>query len=459
MMLPICEIWTKDRTTSLWRIITSFTVIFAALAAHAQTMEAPRPGDLTSWRQQTIVGELQLRVNELKQGDTLHLKSGRHEGPIIIRTPHVTIEGSHGTVIDGQGHASVIVIQADGVKLKNLTIRGSGSSHDQVDAGIAVLAVRNIEIQAVRIEDCLFGIDVAGAEDVKLENSHIASKKLELGVRGDAIRLWSSKRVNIIGNTWTDTRDAVVWYSQNVNFERNRAQRARYSVHSMYTKSLIIRDNVFEHNSVGIFIMYGEGTSVLRNVIKHSLGPTGLALGLKETSNVFAQDNSFIYCAAGILVDNSPMAPNSRNWFQNNLTAYNEVGVLLGGTREGNEFRGNIFRGNSRDVDSETRQPSRSLWLGNTWDQYDGFDRNKDGIGDTAFVVRRYGDLLTSSHPSARFFHGSPILVFIELMERLLPLTDPIELATDTQPRLLHEREVAAEQKGEKHVATHRKSL
>jgi nitrous oxidase accessory protein len=456
MLRPICETW-KDKNISLWRVFASLIVLVTGLAAHAQTMEAPHPGDLTSWRQQTVVGALQMRVNQLKPGDTLQLEEGLHEGPIIIRTPGVTIDGGDKAVIDGQGQASVVVIEADGVTLRNFTIRGSGTSHDQVDAGIAVLAVRNSRILAVRVEDCLFGIDVAGAEDVTLEGNHITSKKLDLGVRGDAIRIWSSKRVAIIGNSWTDTRDAVVWYSQNVIFEKNRAQRARYSVHSMYTKSLMIRDNVFEQNSVGIFIMYGEGTSVIRNIIRHSLGPTGLALGLKETSNVFAQDNSFIYCAAGILVDNSPMAPNSRNWFQNNLTAYNEVGVLLGGTKEGNEFRGNIFKGNTRDVDSETRKPSRSLWLGNFWDQYDGFDRNEDGIGDSAYVVRRYGDLLTGSHPSVRFFFGSPLLVFIELMERLLPLTDPIELAVDAQPRLLPDRKFTAQEKGEKHVASHRK--
>jgi nitrous oxidase accessory protein len=221
----------------------------------------------------------------------------------------------------------------------------------------------------------------------------------------------------------------------------------------MYTSGLMIRDNVFEYNSVGIFIMYGEGTSIVGNVVKHSLGPTGLALGLKETSNVFAQNNSFIYCAAGILVDNSPMAPNSRNWFQNNLTAYNEVGVLLGGTKVGNEFRGNIFKGNTRDVDSETRKPSQSVWDGNYWDQYDGFDRDHDGVGDTAYVVRRYGDLLTSAHPSARFFHGSPVLVFIELIERLLPLTDPVELAKDLRPRLVLQQK--AQHKGVEDVASY----
>jgi nitrous oxidase accessory protein len=223
----------------------------------------------------------------------------------------------------------------------------------------------------------------------------------------------------------------------------------------MYTKSLMIRDNVFEYNSVGIFIMYGEGTSIVGNVIKHSLGPTGLALGLKETSNVFAQDNSFIYCAAGILVDNSPLAPDSRNWFQNNLTAYNEVGVLLAGTKEGNEFRGNIFKGNAKDVDSETRKPSQSLWDGNYWDQYDGFDRNHDGVGDTAYVVRRYGDLLTSAHPSARFFHGSPVLVFIELIERLLPLTDPVELAKDLRPKLILDNQRPAMHTGGEDVASY----
>lgn len=393
---------------------------------------------LTSWHtQKTPLGELQLRLAALEEGDTLALEPGVHEGPIVIRTEGITIKGADGTTIKGSGKGSVIVIEADGVTLENLEITGSGESYDQVDAGVAVRNAKNITLRGLTISDCLFGIDVANAQNIAIENNRISSRNLSLGLRGDAIRLWSAKNVRVHKNFWSDTRDVVSWYSQRVTFSENEATRARYSIHGMYSNSMVVKNNHFHGNSVGVFIMYGEGSTILDNLITNSLGTTGMGLGMKETSSVYASGNRFLYCAVGILVDNSPWDPTSRNWFQNNEIAFNTVGILFSNSREGNEFSGNRFQSNHVNVESETRVVSNSRWHGNYWDDYDGFDRDDDGVGDTPFRVYRYSDLMSSSQPATGFFYGSPVASLVGLVERLLPLTSPIKILEDDQPRLI----------------------
>lgn len=408
-------------------------VLFVALGISSLALA----NNFTSWREESSsVGELQLQILALKEGDVLDLKPGEHKGPIVIRTPKVTIRGERGARIVGDEKGTVVLVEANDVRLEGITISGSGQSHDRVDAGIAIRNANGVKVKNTRIEDCLFGIDIANAKHVELEKNHISSKGLPLGLRGDAIRIWSSKDIDVKENYWSDTRDTVSWYSERVNFLNNESTRSRYSIHSMYSKRLMMRGNKFSGNSVGIFIMYGEGTLVLDNIVSDSVGATGLCLGMKETSGLYARGNKFLYCAAGILVDHSPWNPNSKDWFQENVLAFNNVGVMFSDARPGNRFEKNRFVSNMVDVDSESRHSSQSEWVENFWDNYDGFDRDKDGIGDTPYRILKYSDVLSGSHPMAQFFHGSPVATLVSIVERMLPLTEPTELIVDPKPRL-----------------------
>ena len=410
-------------------------IVLCVASPLATAQPAVKTGDeLVTWRAPVNPGPLQVRVDRLATGQTLTL-TGVNYGPIHIKTPGVTIEGDGTAVIDGQGRDSVVVIQADNVRLRNLTVRASGEFNPNVDAGIAVVSSRGVRIDSVRVEDSLFGIDVSASRDVHITRCDVSSKDLDPTFQGDAIRIWSSQDVKLLDSHWHDARDVVAWYSERVHIARNRATNTRYSVHAMYSKSLLVEDNVFEGNSVGVFVMYGVGTTVLNNTVRRSSGLTGIGLGLKETSNAYVRGNTFVYCPTGILVDNSPWEPNTKNWLLDNRLVSNDVGVLLANDRAGNEISGNEFRSNRADVDTEQRRKSPSRWSGNIWDQYEGFDRDGDGVGDTPHIPRKYGDLLTGEHPSARFFAGSPVIVLIGLIEQVVPMTEPIELLEDPLPR------------------------
>jgi nitrous oxidase accessory protein len=432
---------------SKWAALALVLVCFFGSSALAQ--HGHGPGEkLVTWRPPVKPGSLQTRIDALQPGQTLRL-SGVNQGPIHIKTQGITLEGDGTAVIDGQRRDSVIVVEADNVTIRNLTVRGSGDFNPNVDAGIAVVSTVGTTIDTVKIEDALFGIDVSASNQVVIANSDISSKNVDPTLQGDAIRIWAAKDVEVRDSFWHDARDVVAWYSERVRIVGNRATRTRYSVHSMYSKSLMIENNEFEANSVGIFIMYGVGTTVLNNTIRRSAGLTGIGLGLKETSSVYASGNSFVYCATGILLDNSPWEPNTKNWIVDNQLVSNDVAVLLANDRDGNDITGNEFRGNRVDVDTEQRRKSPGKWLGNYWDQYEGFDRDLDGVGDTPHIPRKYGDQITGEHPSTRYFSGAPVLVLIGLIERLVPMTEPIELLVDPSPRRARKVQTAPDQGGQ----------
>lgn len=393
-------------------------------------------GMVGGWGVHTVTGPFQKRISRLLPGEFLHLKAGVYHGPIEILAPHVVIRGEKGTVIEGNGKGTVISVKAPGVTLQNLTVRKSGQSNPDVDAGVAVQGQRDVTLQNIRIHNTLFGIDIGDSEGVVVEDCTITSMFRDITLRGDAIRVWSSHDVILRHNRWRRSRDAVVWYSKNVLVEDNHGQGSRYSVHSMYSENVTLRRNFFKNNQVGIFLMYGKNIRVLNNEIRESTGASGIGLGLKETSGVIVRHNTILDSNTGILVDNSPWDSASVNRIRQNLVAFNATGVLLANDRPGNFFEQNVLQSNSTDVDTESRHTSPGVWKGNYWDSYEGFDRNRDKRGDTPHEPRKYGDLLTGAHPSAMFFKGSPVLLLINLIERLVPLSEPLLLLKDAEPQM-----------------------
>lgn len=399
------------------------------------SMNPERPSE--GWHQEVKTGPLQKEIDKLLPNSTLKLAKGLHHGPIHIKTPGIMIEGVPGTVLTGDEIGSVIVIEANGVTIKGLTIKGSGLSYTQADSGIGLRSVNNIKLLGNTIEDCLFGIDVYSGDNNLIEDNVISSKNLEIGLRGDAIRLWSVTNSKVLNNKWSHSRDVVSWYSQKIDFRGNKGSDSRYSIHSMYSKGLKIQDNVFKRNQVGIFLMYGSDFIISNNYIERAQGATGMGIGLKETSNIIAQNNTINYSAVGVLVDNSPFNAGSRSWFYGNKFAFNGKGVVLSNDLVGGEFKRNSFVGNLQDVDTEHRRGSQSVWDKNTWDKYVGFDEDKNNVGDTPFVIRIYGDSLRKSNPKSSLFYGTPLFTLVGIIEEVANLGEPIIVLTDKNPNLL----------------------
>jgi nitrous oxidase accessory protein len=381
---------------------------------------------------------LQPLIDAAEANSVLIPPPGTYAGPVVLDKP-LTINGEGKVVIDAGGKGSVIYLDTDGATIRNLRLTNSGNSHNDIDAGILVRGNFNVINDNV-IDDCLFGVDLQQSEFNIVRSNHISSKDVELGVRGDAIRLWYSFNNKITDNTIRNSRDMVVWYSKDNLIARNDARGGRYSLHFMYSQHNIVEDNHYSNNSVGIFLMYSDGVELRNNYIAHAIGPTGVGIGMKETSEIVMEGNQLLYNASGISLDVSPYQPDSVNKISNNLIAYNNIGVRFLNDWTGNVFRENRFKGNLTPVAvGDGATANRNDWQGNYWDDYEGFDRDNDGIGDTPFEMFFYADRIWMDFPAAQFFKGSPMLEVIDFLERLAPFTEPNMILRDAKPMMAAE--------------------
>jgi nitrous oxidase accessory protein len=385
----------------------------------------------------------QALVDATEAGGLLSPPAGTYAGPVVISEP-IVIDGRGEVTIDAGGKGSVVSLETDGATLKNLRLVNSGESHNDVDSGVLVKGNFNV-IKNNVIEDALFGIDLSQSESNIVRGNHISSKDFDLGVRGDAIRLWYSFNNKITDNIIRNSRDTVVWYSKDNLIARNDARGGRYSLHFMYSQYNEVIGNYYANNSVGIFLMYSDSVVVKNNTITHATGATGMGIGFKETSDVEVSGNQVLYCATGLYLDVSPYQPDTTNRIHDNLIAFSGIGIRFLNDWTGNEFRGNRLKGNITQVAvGGARTAKRNDWQGNFWDDYEGFDLDKNDVGDGPYEYYNYADRIWMDVPPAQFFKGSPVLEVLDFLERLAPFTAPEVVLKDTAPMMTA---AAAEQK------------
>jgi len=377
---------------------------------------------------------LQTIIDNAKPGDYIKLEKAYYTGPVYIRKSGITIDGQGHSILSGLGKRSVIYIEADSVCIKKLVIQDSGGSHDKIDCGIKIKGNYNY-IENCRIKECLFGIDVFQSDNNKIFRNEISSlSRRGMALKGDAIRFWYSK-YNVVGNNyWHEVRDMVVWYSADNLFIQNKGVGNRYSIHFMYSHNNRIQGNEFYKNSVGVFLMYSEKTIMVNNLIQGSQGISGMCLGMKETSSNQILNNRFIYSAEGIHFDVSPFVPEKMNTIEGNEIAFCSTGMFFHTNQEGNLIRKNYFHNNLSQVVAQGKTASKNIWEYNYFDDYQGFDRDKDNIGDTPYKLYTYVEHLWDFNKYVKFFYGAPILVVLDFLEKLAPFSEPKFVLKDDKP-------------------------
>lgn len=390
----------------------------------------------------TPLPSLQPLIDAAAPGDVITPAPGVYAGPLLIDKA-VTLDGQGQVTIDSGGVGSVIVLKADGATLRGLHLQNTGESHNDLDSGIQVRGNYNV-IKDNVISDNLFGIDIQQSNNNIVSRNRIGSKDFDLGVRGDGIRLWYSYENRIEDNTITDSRDMVVWYSRDNTIANNTISGGRYGLHFMYAQYNLVKDNRFLRNSVGVFLMYSDGVELRGNRISHGIGATGMGIGMKESSDVTLEDNTIVYCATGIYMDVSPYQPDTTNRIKRNYLAFNSIGMLFHNDWTGNVLEDNRFESNFVQVSVNAgASAQRNDWDGNYWDDYQGFDRDGDGIGDSAHETRVYADRLWMDVPAASFFKGSAVLSMLDFLERLAPFSEPIILLNDPRPKMSPDIKIA----------------
>ncbi|WP_291721374.1 nitrous oxide reductase family maturation protein NosD [Magnetospirillum sp. 64-120] len=423
--------------TSSWRrrafvagAALSVTLVVMGMAAAGPTPQPPPQS----------AEVIQSLIDAAADGASIVVPPGHYVGHVQVNKT-ISLDGAGQVTIDAGGTGTVMVVKANNATVKGFHLTGTGSDHNSEDSGIQVRGNNNVVKDNI-IDDALFGIDLQQSYFNIVRRNHITSKPLELGLRGDSIRLWYSDDNSIEENVVKDSRDFVLWYSKRNHVRGNHASGGRYGMHFMFAADNLVEDNVFTNNSVGISAMYDSGDTIRRNVISHSVGATGTCISMKEASAITIENNEIIYCANGIFLDVSPFQPDTVNVITGNRIAFNDIAISFLNDWHGNEFRSNTLTSNMTEVAVfGGGSAKKNLWDGNVWDSYEGFDRDGDGVGDTPHRVLNYAGRVWMDVPNTRFFKGAPVLEVLDFLDRLAPFSEPELMLEDEHPRLAQKME------------------
>lgn len=369
-------------------------------------------------------------------GETIRVRGGRYTGPLTVDRP-LTLVGEQWPVVDGGGRGTVVRITAPGVELSGFLVRGSGASLDEENSGIAVEAPR-ARIVDNRLEDVLFGIYARKAPGGEIRDNVITGKDLDSARRGDAIRIWYSDGVTIVGNEVSRSRDVVLWYSRHLELRDNVVRGGRYGLHFMYCDDATIHGNLLVGNSVGAFLMYSRRLELSGNTVAGSRGPSGYGVGLKDMDDAVVRGNLFAGNRIAVYLDNSPREMGSHTLVAGNRLVANDHGVELMPNVRRARFEGNGFEGNGEQVAiaGQGGEPAANTWHGNYWSDYRGFDADRDGRGDLAYRADRLFESLADRSPELRLFRYGPAAAAVDLAARVMPLIRPVPKLEDPVPSM-----------------------
>lgn len=397
-------------------LLLALCICSLPLSVHA----APAPQALQPW------------LDTASAGIVLRLPPGIYTGPAVLDKPLV-LDGNGQVTLDGRGYGSVLTVRTSGAVVRGLRIIRSGESHDRVDSGIIVEGNGN-RIENNIVEDVLFGITLHQANDNLVAGNRIRSKPWDIADRGDGLRLWYSTGNRIENNDIAQIRDVTVSNSPYNRYIGNRIRDSRRAMNFLFSHRSLVRGNHLSHNATGLTILNSDGIIIHGNHIAHAMDASGAGIALKESSAALVHDNDILHCAVGILAD-SPLHALNRISIVGNRISHNVTGISFYGERGGhlvldNRFEHNLWQASVGGEESN----DNNVWLGNYWDDYEGFDRNGDRIGDTPYEIRAYADRIWMDTPMARFFRNSPVLELLDFLERLAPFSTPVLLLRDIRP-------------------------
>jgi nitrous oxidase accessory protein len=391
---------------------------------------------LASWAQASHAANLpsfQALLDAAPAGGTLRPAPGIYAGPATLNKP-LLIDGGGKVTIDGGATGSVLILATNGATVRGLVLRNTGQSHDRVDAAVTISGDDN-RVEDNVIDDALFGIHLKQANRNLVKNNRIRSKAVESALRGDGIRLWNSVENRIEGNDIDRVRDLTVMNSPRNLIAGNSIRNARYAMQFVFSPDSVVDNNTLSGNVTGIVVLNSDNVVVRNNRIFHSMEASSAGVAVKKSGEVRVEGNEIVHCAVGVLAD-SPINPEDKLILRNNRIAHNTTGMQFYGERGGHIIHGNSFEKNlSQVVVFGGGNATDNEWHGNYWDDYEGFDLDRNGTGDKPYELYAYADRIWMENPKARFFRNSPMLELLDFLERLAPFSAPDMLLRDPAPR------------------------
>lgn len=409
----------KTKTYSLSVLLV---FLFLPLTIHARVLEVGREKQFTA---------INKAVASAKPYDIIKVYSGPvyHEH-VLIRKP-LTLQGVGMPVVDGDYKGHVIEIRCSNVNIDGMKVMHSNRSSRIDYAGIYAEKVNNVRLTHNIIKDNMFSIMLQNTANCVVEHNQVESNITENPIMGSGIHCWKGLGLRITDNRVAHHRDGIyLEFCEHSYIARNNiSDSERYGLHFMFSHYNTYIRNTFRHNRAGVAVMYTHHVTMLKNIFEDNQGTSSYGLLIKELQYSRVQGNIFRRNTVGLMVDGG----------QDLLVKRNEIrdcgwGIRLVSGSSNDTIVRNNFIGNTFDM-ATNKSYNGNVVEANYWDKYDGYDIDKNGIGDVPYRPLSLFSSLAEQNSNVLLFFRSFLMNLLEQTEKIIPTVTP-DTYMDHSPRL-----------------------
>jgi nitrous oxidase accessory protein len=372
---------------------------------------------------------IQKAIDASANGDMVIVEPGTYYEKGIVIRKSIYLKGVSYPILDGEKKFEVIAVKASNVTVEGFKIVHSGNSSIQDIAGIKIYNSSNVIIRGNILDDTFFGIYTQQGSNCTVEKNDITSYGKEELQSGNGIHCWKSDSMKIIGNNITGHRDGIYFefVTNSMVWRNNSHKNIRYGLHFMFSHNDSYVTNIFANNGAGVAVMYSHGVKMFHNFFEENWGDAAYGLLLKEISDSYIDGNYFTRNTSGIYMEGA-----SRIHIQNNLFKSNGWGMKIQASCMDITVEHNNFIANTFDVGTNG-ELVLNTFNNNYWDKYEGYDLNKDKLGDIPFRPVSMYSMIIEKNPPAMMLFRSFITTLLDKTEKLLPSLTP-EALKDVHP-------------------------
>lgn len=396
--------------------------LFSIGVLEARTLMVEPQGAITS---------IKVAIVRAKAGDTVLVKSGTYkEGLIVIDKPLVLM-GENYPIIDGENKGEIIHIKSDGVVIDGFSIINSGTSSFEDIAAVRIITSKHVTIKNNKLTDTFFGILSQFSTHSTIEGNTLGMSPNNTRKSANGIHCWKSSDLTIRNNIVSGHRDGIyLEFVTNSTIHNNQSvDNSRYGLHFMFAHDNEYEDNIIKKNGAGVAVMYSKRVKMKNNTFSDNWGNAAYAILLKDLNDSEIIGNHFERNTVGVLAENSTRIVMKNNFFENNGWALKVMGSCDNVQVTSNNFLRNTF-----DI-ATNASVIENTFNGNYWDKYDGYDLNRDGVGDVPFRPVSLYSMLIERNSSILMLFRSFFVNLMDRAERVLPGLTP-EGLIDEQPRM-----------------------
>ncbi len=371
----------------------------------------------------TALSRINDAIAQAKPYDTVLVRGGRYREAVVVDRP-LTLRGEGRPVLDGEDARQPISVRANHVSISGFRVVRSGSGALEDLAGIKVYNARYVYIFNNDLDSNFFGIYLSNSRLCWVSGNTLRAYGEVEQTSGNGIHAWKCDSIFITDNRVRGHRDGIYFeFVTHSRIERNSStHNVRYGLHFMFSHNDAYMHNTFAHNGAGVAVMYTREVLMRHNTFADNIGASAYGMLLKDIQRSEISDNVFRNNTAAIFMEGCTRSRLERNEFRQNGWA-----IRIQASCENNVFRHNNFVANTFDV-TTNNQISLNTFEYNYWDQYTGYDINRDGIGDVPHLPVSLFAMISEQMPYAMMFWRSFGVLLLERAERAIPSLCPDSL-------------------------------